>query len=272
MVEGAIAVAALRRLVLERLTRYYGHLTREYAKNPLVTVTSAQIGAALDVEPSQVRKDFGAVGLSGVSRVGYQVCDVCRAIRRELGFDEPYAAVLVGVGHLGSALLNYASFEQYGLVIVAAFDGDNDKVGEVVGDLAIRSVHTLKRFIEENEVSVAVLTTPVEVSQRLAELVVDAGVKAIWNFTPRRLTVPDDVLVRNEHISVGLAEIAYHLNLRRPGPRPAVTEACDPERNCALGTASARALLRMAEQGPESQAGRSQPTAGPAHEAADVTR
>lgn len=233
-------MARLRQLALERLIRYYGHLALLYRTRPLETVTSAQLGAAIDVEPSQVRKDFAAVGLSGVSHVGYQVCDVCRAIRTALGFDLPYPAVLIGAGHLGGALLNYPGFDQYGLYIAAAFDADNAKVGQVVGEHTIKSVHTLKRYIEQNDVSVAILTTPVAVAQGLADLVSAAGVKAIWNFTPAEITVPSNVLVRSEHISVGLAEIAYHLNMDRP-PRPQVDAGvCDPDRHCVPEASSAR--------------------------------
>ncbi|HKJ91592.1 MAG TPA: redox-sensing transcriptional repressor Rex [Longimicrobiales bacterium] len=225
-------MARLRRVVLERLIRYYRYLAELYAKQPMETVTSAKLGAALDVDASQVRKDFGAVGLSGVSRVGYQVCDVCRTIRTALGFDQAYSAVLVGVGHLGNALLNYSGFDRYGLQIVAAFDGDREKIGKQVGGHTVQSVHQLKKYIEEHGTQVAILTTPVEVAQGLADLVVDAGVKTIWNFTPTRLTVPQDVLTRNEHISVGLAQIAYHLKqtnaARRKPPAKEEGPGCCP--------------------------------------------
>lgn len=225
-------MARLRRVVLERLIRYYRYLVELYAKQPLETITSAKLGAALDVDPSQVRKDFGAVGLSGVSRVGYQVCEACRIIRMELGFDRPYSAVLVGVGHLGNALLNYSGFERYGLKIVGAFDGDREKVGKVVGGHKVQSVHQLKAFIEANGVEVTILTTPVEVAQGLAELTVAAGVKTIWNFTPTRLSVPEGVLTRNEHISVGLAQIAYHLKTANGDRRAKVPRAVETGQPC----------------------------------------
>ncbi len=175
------------------------------------TITSAELGRFLDVDASQVRKDFAAVGLSGMSRVGYDVCEVCRTIRRELGFDESYRAVLVGTGHLGAAILNYEGFERFGLNIVAAFDSDLGVVGDREGGLTIQSVHQLKPYIQEHRIPLAVLTTPGPVTQGVADLVVLGGVRAIWNFSPVRLTVPSSVLVRNEHISVGLAEISYHL-------------------------------------------------------------
>lgn len=228
-------MARLRRVALERLIRYYRYLADLTAKRSTeTTITSGQLGEALDVDPSQVRKDFGAVGLAGVSRVGYDICEVCRTIRSVLGFDHTYAAVLVGTGHLGSALLAYGGFERYGLRFVAAFDADPAKVGHEVGGYAIQPIAHLRPFIERGGIQVAVLTTPAESSQRLADLVVRAGVKAIWNFSPTRLAVPDGVMARNEHISVGLAQIAYHLrDLADPeSPSADVAEASSDSACC----------------------------------------
>ncbi|MEJ2187318.1 MAG: redox-sensing transcriptional repressor Rex [Gemmatimonadota bacterium] len=201
----------LRRVVLERLIRYYRYLAELTARRSVDTITSAQLGRILDVDPSQVRKDFAAIGLSGVSRVGYDVCEVCRTIRMAVGFNNTYSAVLVGTGQLGGALLTYGGFERYGLRIIAAFDADPEKIGTRKGDHTILSVHDLRAFLEEHEIPVLILTTPVDVSQGVAELAAMAGVRAIWNFSPTRVAAPDDVLVRNEHISMGLAEIAFHL-------------------------------------------------------------
>ncbi|MFO7892690.1 MAG: redox-sensing transcriptional repressor Rex [Longimicrobiales bacterium] len=201
----------LRRVVLERLIRYYRYLAELTARRSVDTITSAQLGRILDVDPSQVRKDFAAVGLAGVSRVGYDVCEVCRTIRTVLGFNNTYGAVLVGTGQLGGALMTYGGFDRYGLRIVAAFDSDPEKIGTEKGGHTIRSVHDLRSFIEEHEIPVVILTTPVDVSQGVAELAAMAGVRAIWNFSPTRLSLSEDILVRNEHISMGLAEIAFHL-------------------------------------------------------------
>ena len=205
--------ARIRRVVLERLIRYYRYLAELTSRQSVDTVTSGQLGRVLDVDPSQVRKDFATIGLAGVSRVGYDVCEVCRTIRTALGFDHRYTAVLIGAGQLGGALGNYDGFDRYGLHIIAAFDSDSSVVGTKKGKHTVRSVHDLKPFIEEHEVPVAILTTPVDVSQGLADLVTLAGVRAIWNFSPTRVSAPDGVLVRNEHISLGLAEISYHLRV-----------------------------------------------------------
>jgi redox-sensing transcriptional repressor len=209
----------LRRVVLERLIRYYRYLSEVTARRPLETVTSAQLGQALDIDPTQVRKDFGAIGLMGISRVGYEVCEVCRAI-------------LVGAGHLGSALLNYPGFARYSLRIVAAFDNDPEKVGNEIAGVKIRSLRSMKPYVERNHIKMAILTTPVTVSQTLTDRLVSVGVTAIWNFTPTRLSAPEGVLIRNEHISLGLAQLAYHLNgphVEDPRRLPTLEEPCkDP--------------------------------------------
>jgi redox-sensing transcriptional repressor len=204
-------LARLRRVVLERLMRYYRWLSEASFKKPLKTVTSAQIAEALDVDATQVRKDFGSIGLLGMGRVGFDVCEVCRGIRHVLGFDRTNDAVLIGAGHLGSALVNYKGFSVYGLKIVAVFDSDSEKIGEEIGGLRIRSTRSLKPFIRKHNIRLAILTTPGDVAQELTKRLVSVGIIAIWNFTPVRVTVPYGVLVRNAHISLGLSQIAYHL-------------------------------------------------------------
>jgi len=191
--------------------RYHRFLADLTARESVDTVTSAQFAEALDIDATQVRKDLGAIGLQGMGRVGYEVCEVCRAIRTTLGFDQEHQAILIGTGHLGSALLAYAGFARYGLQIVAAFDNDKAKIGRKIGENTIRPTRELKPFIKRRKIRLALLTTPAEMSQELAERVISAGVKAIWNFTPTQISVPSGVLVRNEHISIGLSAIAYHL-------------------------------------------------------------
>jgi redox-sensing transcriptional repressor len=143
--------------------------------------------------------------------VGFDVCEVCRAVRVACGFDRMYEAVLIGTGHLGAALLAYSGFSKYGLHIVAAFDSSKRKVGRRIAGHMVRPVRNLRAFIEERGIRLAILTTPVEVAQKLANRLVLAGVIVIWNFTPAELAVPPGVLVRHEHISKGLSHIAYRL-------------------------------------------------------------
>jgi len=210
----------LRRVVCERLMRYLRFLTEWTAKEAVPVVTSAQIAEALDIDPTQVRKDFSAIGLLGIGRVGFDACEACGAIRVALGFDQKYDAVLVGAGHLGSALLAYSGFARYGLNIAAAFDSDKTRVGRKIAGCPVKATRTMKPFIRRHGIQLAILTTPVEVAQDLADRVVSAGVVAIWNFTPSHLRVPPGILVRNEHISLGLSEIAHFLKRVREGDTP----------------------------------------------------
>jgi redox-sensing transcriptional repressor len=192
------------------------------------TVTSSQIAEALDLDATQVRKDFRAIGLIGTGRVGFDVCEVCRAIRNALGFNETHPAVLVGTGHLGSSILAYNGFARYGLHIVAAFDSDSHKVGTEVVGYTVKSVRTLKPFVRKHGIKLAVVTASIEGAQQVADRLVSAGVRAIWNFAPTKLNVPADIMVRDEHLSLGLAEITHCLahqpagaGLEPPLSRPA---------------------------------------------------
>lgn len=190
---------------------YYRFVSDLTAAKPVRTVTSAQIAETLDIDPTQVRKDFAAIGLQGMGRVGFDACEVCRAIRVELGFDREYEAVLVGTGHLGTALLTYSGFSRYGLRVVAAFDSDQRRIGRKTAGCTVKAMRSLKPFVIRHDIQLAILTVPADAAQKLTDRLISTGVKAIWNFTAGRLAVPEGVLIRNEHISIGLSEIAYHL-------------------------------------------------------------
>jgi redox-sensing transcriptional repressor len=205
--------------------RYYQFLCDQSCplnnENPLRIVTSAQIAKALERDQTLVRKDFASIGIIGQPRVGFSTVEVCSAIRRSLGFDGVYPAVLVGAGHLGGALLAYPGFHLYGLSIAAAFDSDGTKVGTKVGGCTIRAMATLRSFIRQHDIKLGILTTPADEAQELADRLIEAGVKAIWNFTPAKLRVPEKAFVRNEQISLGLAELAYRLKGHVQRPRVA---------------------------------------------------
>jgi redox-sensing transcriptional repressor len=204
---------------LERLMRYYQFVSEQHApgacentpRSPTINVTSAQIAEALDVDPTQVRKDFGAIGLVGLGRVGYDVCEICRTIRALLRFDDRYEAVVVGAGHLGGALMAYRGFQTYGLRIVAAFDADRRKIGTRVAGLTIKPMQQLRPYISAHRIPLVIITAPAGAAQQVADRAVRAGVQAIWNFSPTQIAVPRRVLVRNEHMSLGLAVLANRL-------------------------------------------------------------
>jgi len=191
--------------------RYHRFLTEGRGRTPPSNVTSAEIARALEIDPTQVRKDLGSIGVRGTGRVGFDAEDVVRAVRKVLSFDEVHPAILVGSGHLGGALTAYAGFARYGLVIRAAFDNDKEKTGHPIACCAVRHTRGMRAFIRREKIRLAILTVPASVAQDVTNRLVDAGIKAIWNFSPTHLTVPPGVFVRNEHISLGLSEITFRL-------------------------------------------------------------
>lgn len=204
--------AYLRPLVLERLMLYHRFLSERKGRNGLGTVTSAQIAEVLDVDPTQVRKDLGSIGLRGRGRVGFDAEDVVSTVRQVLGFDHTHLAILVGAGHLGGALIAYKGFAQYGLRIVAAFDSDPSKTGQELAGCPIRHTRSMTAFIKRHQIRMAILSVPAKTAQKVADRLVAAGVKAIWNFAPVRLSMPKGTCVRNEHISLGLSHLACRLS------------------------------------------------------------
>ncbi len=201
----------LTHALLERLIHYYHFVASQVEEQQSSTVTSAEIAKLVHTDDTLVRKDLAAIGVRGLPRVGYRSAEVLRAIHRQLGFDQPSQAVVLGAGRLGGALASYDGFDRYGLDICGVFDTDPDKVGAKVGTLTVRPIEELGEMVRRRGISIAVLTVPAEAAQRVATSAVEAGVKAIWNFASTNIVVPDGVFVRHEHIAVGLAELSYLL-------------------------------------------------------------
>lgn len=206
----------LRRSELTRLMRYYRLLSGLPDTDFSMFITSAQIGNALDVDPTQVRRDFKAVNLTGKGRIGFRRREVCDVLRLVLRFDETDDAVLVGAGHLGAALMAYTGFADFGFRIVAAFDNDQRKVGREVAGHIVKSARSITPFLKKHDTKLAVLTTPGDVSQTVTDHLVSAGICGIWNFSSCQLEVPKHVLVRDARISLGISELKYHL-MKKPG-------------------------------------------------------
>lgn len=205
---------ALRHAHLERLMHYYHFIAERVGDEGAAAVSSARLAALLDMDDTQVRKDLAAIGVRGHPRVGFKATEVLEAIRLTLGFDETYKAVLVGAGRLGGAIAAYRGFSRYGMTIVALFDADLEKVGDVVGGYVVQPLESLEAVIRRHDVRLGILTVPAERAQALAERLAAAGVEAIWNFAPTGLVAPEGVIVRHEHIAVGLAELGYALKRR----------------------------------------------------------
>ena len=167
--------------------------------------------ALLGVDETLVRKDMASVGIVGKPRVGYSTGQIISTLESTLGLSQHTDAVLIGCGGIGSALLRYSGFRKYGLRIAAAFDADFAKVNQHVGDYVILPMEKCRSVINTFRVEVAILAVPAEVAQETADWLVGRGVKAIWNFAPIHLRVPAGIVVRNENLALGLAELIHSL-------------------------------------------------------------
>ena len=165
----------------------------------------------LKLDPTQVRKDLEAAGISGRPRIGYATAAVVDGIERFLGWKKVSEAFLVGAGSMGSALLGYRKFEECGLKIVAAFDSDPAKIGRKIHGKHVLVLGKLADLTQRMHVLIGIITVPAEQAQAVAELLVEGGVRAIWNFAPVRLRVPEHIIVHNEDLYCSLASLSQKL-------------------------------------------------------------
>lgn len=185
--------------VINRLTLYHCILTDFIEKN-IEYISSKQIAKLLHIDDSQVRKDLNLLNNSGKSRIGYIVKELKTSIEKTLGFKKTKKAIIMGAGNLGTAIANYGNFTNYGLKILSIFDNDKQKIGKVINGIEILSIDALLQTSGNDEIDIAILTVPALSAQSTADLLIQFGIKYIWNFTPKVLSVPDDVQVWNENL------------------------------------------------------------------------
>lgn len=184
--------------VVNRLSLY--HFILEDLKNEEAYISSSQIAQLLNIDNSQVRKDIQYVENSGKCRVGYDVKQLKLAIEKSLGFKQKRNAFIIGAGNLGSALAKYDSFKNYGLNILAMFDNDPKKISTVINDKKVYNITEIEELVKKLGVDIAILTVPKNFANATAQILVKAGIKYIWNFTPCILDVPKNVQVWNENL------------------------------------------------------------------------
>jgi len=188
---------------LQRLPVYLNYLkslsgTREF-------ISSGAIAHALNMGEVLVRKDLAFTSAQGRTRVGYNTCELIAALEEYLGCNEIKNAVISGAGGLGSALLSYGGFGNYGIRIVSAFDNNPLKKGSEVSGKPVLGVEEAPEFISRNNVKLAVICVPAKVAQEVTDILVGCNVKSILNFAPAQLTVPEGFNVRNIDVAANLA-------------------------------------------------------------------
>ncbi len=196
---------------LRRLPRYI-HVLKRLKKGNIKFVSATTIAKELGIESIQVRKDLSVTGVTGKPKVGFELDKVIVSIKRFLHWDNRYNAFLIGFGALGEAILGYDDFKNCGLNIIAAFDVDKKKIGKNFNGVEIFSMNDIYSLAEKMEVSIAVITTPGNVAQQIANDLVKAGIKAIWNFSPVPLKVEENIIVESVHLSQSLAVLTHKLS------------------------------------------------------------
>lgn len=195
--------------VLKRLPGYLSYLkTLSDSNSPYISATA--LANALGMGEVQVRKDLAMVSDGGRPKIGYNREALIEDISQFLGYDNTTDAILVGAGKLGQALLGYGGFEAYGLNILAAFDAApaSDKTDE---GKPIYTMDKLDHFCRSNKVLMGIITVPSRYAQEVCDKLIACGIKAVWNFAPVHLDVPEGILVQNENMATSLAVLSMHL-------------------------------------------------------------
>lgn len=195
---------------IHRLSLYYRVLSI-LEKEGYETVSSKELAKREKLTPAQVRKDLSFFGSFGTRGLGYPVSELKRRIAEILGLNRGWNVALIGVGNIGSALVGYKEFQRQGFNIKVIFDNDQRKIGSNHKGIIISDISNLERDLRAHNIEIVVVAVPATVAQYIVDDVVKAGIKAILNFAPLNLKVPDDVYLRNENMSMELEYLSFAL-------------------------------------------------------------
>ncbi len=197
-------------IIIGRLPVYLRALQR-LADKGVQTTSSQELGEIIGISAAQIRKDISQFGEFGKQGTGYSIAFLIERLRAILQVDRAWDMAVVGMGDIGHALARYNGFSNRGFRVVMVFDNDPRKIGETVGGFEVFSTESMVEKIKQNRIKIAVLTVPATVAQETADQLVKAGVKAILNYAPISLAVPDDVHVQYIDPVTHLQRMTYYL-------------------------------------------------------------
>ena len=197
------------RPTVKRLSLYLREVERRLSAGS-VTISSRQLGDALNIADTQIRKDLGHFGQIGRSGVGYQAQDLAATLRQILGLDRSWPTVLVGAGNIGQALLAYPPFALRGFKILAAFDRSPEVIGQEFEGVLVHSMEVMETFVREQQIHLGLVAVPSEAAQEVAGQLVRYGVRGILNFAPTRLDI--DAGVVSVDLSRSLEMLAFQVS------------------------------------------------------------
>lgn len=189
----------------------YSRFLKQLDENGVAIISSGEIAKGVDGSPAQVRKDLAYFGEFGIRGVGYKVKDLNEQITKILGLTYEWDVIIVGAGNLGSAITHYKGFKERGFNIVALFDKDKKKIGLTIGDAPIYDISQMEKYIRNNKVKIGVVAVPVPYAQKVVDVLVNAGIQAILNFTPCVVTVPEHVEFRKVDLAVNMELLTFNL-------------------------------------------------------------
>ena len=195
---------------IHRLSLYFRALSL-LEKEGYETVSSKELAKREKLTPAQVRKDLSFFGTFGTRGLGYPVRELRHQIASILGIDRVWRVALVGVGNIGSALVSYKEFVRQGFSIVKLFDNDQRKIGSNHKGIVISDIANLEKELRDSHIEIVIIAVPATVAQYIVDDVVKAGIKAILNFAPVNLKVPEDVYIRHENMSMELEYLSFAL-------------------------------------------------------------
>jgi redox-sensing transcriptional repressor len=201
----------ISKAVIARLPRYYRYLD-ELQQQHIERISSKELSELMNVTASQIRQDLNNFGGFGQQGYGYNVQYLYEEIGKILGLGVKHKMVIVGAGNLGQAIANYGNFKNRGFDIVALFDKNPELIGKKTAYGEILDIETLYEYVKVNKVEIVALTLPKEPARAIAEKLVDAGVKAFWNFAHTDLRFSDDIIVENVHLSESLMKLTYRIS------------------------------------------------------------
>lgn len=204
----------ISKAVIKRLPRYYRYLG-ELLEDNVERISSNDLSKKMRVTASQIRQYLNNFGGFGQQGYGYNVKYLYTEIGKILGLDIVHPMIIVGAGNLGQALANYVEFEKRGFKLVGIFDVNPVLEGIAVRGIEIQMISDLPFFMKENNIEIAILTLPKNKARDMAEILIENGIKAIWNFAHIDLDTPDDVIVENVHLSESLMTLSYNLSQYR---------------------------------------------------------
>jgi len=195
---------------IKRLALYLRSL-RYLAKKKVEVISSQRLAECIYASPSQMRKDLAYFGEFGIRGVGYNVKKLIAEIESILKLKKKRKVALIGIGKLGTALLAYSGFEKFGFRISALFDNNSGKIGKKIFGLKIEDIARTKEVLKRERIKIGIITVPAADAQEVTDRLITSGIKAILNFTPRYLNIPEGIMINTVDMAIELESLTYYL-------------------------------------------------------------